>query len=182
MFCRFNYSQNEWIKEKRYENMSKLSRTAWRQFDFLHIVRNTVRCSTPLAERSTAPAERSTTSAERNTAPAECSTPSAGICSCLWSLWSYRWIWSQGYFRQQGFCHDLLSHGLYRHYCCTSRNQFIKVRNVPCKTGTENWGSFYLVYICSYNTVPRLDCIPDFTGYYMGNKDNFFLPDLLRQG
>lgn len=36
------------------------------------------------------------------------------------------------------FCHDLLSHGLYRHYCCTSRNQFIKVRNVPCKTGTEN--------------------------------------------
>lgn len=43
-------------------------------------------------------------------------------------------------------------------------------------------GSFYLVYICSYNTVPRLDCIPDFTGYYMGNKDNFFLPDLLRQG
>lgn len=32
------------------------------------------------------------------------------------------------------------------------------------------------------NTVPRLDCIPDFTGYYMGNKDNFFLPDLLRQG
>ena len=182
MFCRFNYSQNEWIKEKK----------IWKYVQIVMHSLTTVRFSAHRAEHSSVqyplsrmqyrPSRAQYPSAERNTSPAECSTPSACICSCLWSLWSYRWIWSQGYFRQQGFCHDLLSHGLYRHYCCTSRNQFIKVRNVPCKTGTENWGSFYLVYICSYNTVPRLDCIPDFTGYYMGNKDNFFLPDLLRQG
>jgi len=40
-------------------------------------MRNTVRCSTPSAERSTASAERSTASAERSTASAERSTPSA---------------------------------------------------------------------------------------------------------
>ncbi|MFR4022618.1 MAG: zinc ribbon domain-containing protein [[Eubacterium] siraeum] len=38
-------------------------------------MRNTVRCSTPSAERSTASAERSTASAERSTASAERSTP-----------------------------------------------------------------------------------------------------------
>ena len=40
-------------------------------------MRNTVRCSTPSAERSTVSAERSTPSAECSTPSAECSTPSA---------------------------------------------------------------------------------------------------------
>lgn len=38
-------------------------------------MRNTVRCSTPSAERSTVSAERSTASAERSTPSAECAVP-----------------------------------------------------------------------------------------------------------